>query len=146
MMVRPYPAFFHPQQPNVSVFITSSLCQQSASICFKNQNKDSTDNHNTQPIYIAQNTLLTSPLKNKNGQNTLECANLMSEIPFFYVRSRLGVKSAKRPQVTEHQPAGSVELMGESSGGSQPVLWSQQEGVSRFCGFDGSEFGREFRD
>jgi len=44
MMVGPYPTFFHPQQ------LTS--------ICSKNQNKDSTDNHNTQSIYIAQNKLL----------------------------------------------------------------------------------------
>jgi hypothetical protein len=45
------------------------------------------------------------------------------------------VKLAKRPQVTEYRPAGSVESMGESWGG---VGW--------FCRFDGREFGKEFRD
>jgi len=44
MMVRPYPTFFHPQQPT--------------NIFSKNQNKDSTDNRNAQSIYIAQNKLL----------------------------------------------------------------------------------------
>jgi hypothetical protein len=33
----------------------------------KKENKDSTDNHNIQPIYIAQNKLQISPQKNKNN-------------------------------------------------------------------------------
>jgi hypothetical protein len=119
MMVRPCPTFFHPQQPT--------------SICSKNQNKDSTDNHNTQSIYIAQNKLLKTQKRAKYlGMCRLD---ERTKSPFFYVRPRLSDTSAKRPQVTEHRP----------------VLWSRRErnrtrvreGVGRFCGVDGREIERE---
>jgi hypothetical protein len=56
MMVRPYPTFFHPQQPKVPIFITTSLCPTTDKRLFQKQNKDLTDNHNTQPIYIYHKT------------------------------------------------------------------------------------------
>jgi hypothetical protein len=47
--------------------ITLPNNQQPTSISSKKENKDSTDNHNIQPIYIAQNKLQISPQKNKNN-------------------------------------------------------------------------------
>jgi hypothetical protein len=125
MMVKPYPTFFHPQQPKVSVFITSSLCPTTNKHCSKNQKKkDSTDNHNTQPIYIAQNKLLTSSLKKQKWAKYLGEKTASHGAPtgrFCGVDGReFGRESANSVESTG-------EKSSESPGGSRPVLWSRQE-------------------
>jgi hypothetical protein len=123
IMVKPYPIFFHPQQSKVSVFITSSLCSTTDKhlfqICQQRFNRQS---QYTTHIYSTKQTSNKSS-KKKIGQNTL----------------------ARRPQVTEHRPAGSMESKGESSGGSWPILWSQRSEIWReSVGRDLVE--KEFRD
>jgi len=109
MIVRPYPTFFHQQQPKVSVFIISSLCPTTNKHLFQKPKQKFNRQSQSQSIYIAQNKVL----KTQKWAKYLGMCRLDERVksPFFYVRPRLGDTLGKRPQVTEHRP----------------VLWSRLE-------------------
>jgi hypothetical protein len=85
-----------------------------------------TNNHNTQPIYIAQNKLLTSPLKNKKGKipRREDCKSRSTGRQVLWSRRErvwegVGWFCEVDGRESGRESAGSVESTGEKSGGSQ---------------------------